>query len=177
MRAGFGGPLPSPTLSKSTYTEVNMPAHKTMSDRQRFFKNIKIGKDGCWEWQLSRNHGGYGQFVVGSRMDKSARYVLAHRWAYEEFVCEMDPSLQTDHLCRNRACVNPSHLEAVTNQENVDRGLKAKQSKCKYGHPMSGDNLYIRPDGVRRACKECKRRHVNKWYRLNGRAKRRQKSA
>jgi hypothetical protein len=166
IRAEFGMPS-EPDPDQSTYVEADM-AKRAIADRERFFRSFRSGKDGCWEWQLSKNQFGYGQFVVGSRFDNSARHVGAHRWAYEQFVCKVGPGLQIDHLCRNRACVNPSHLELVTPQENTDRGLKAKRAECKYGHPMSGDNLYIQPNNGRRACKICKRLAVNKWYRTGG---------
>jgi len=63
--------------------------------------------------------------------------------------------MDLDHLCRNTKCVNPEHLEIVTRQVNIDRGYGCKREFCKRGHPFSGENLYIRPDGKGRGCKAC----------------------
>ena len=89
---------------------------------------------------------------------------------------EVPKGLQLDHLCRVRDCVNPYHLEAVTQQENILRGESAsakhaRKTHCINGHPLSGDNLYLRPDrGDRagRACRECQRiRNKAREERLN----------
>lgn len=62
--------------------------------------------------------------------------MVAHRFAYERFVGTIPAGLQIDHLCRTRLCVNPAHLEPVTNRENVLRGLAATRTHCAKGHPV-----------------------------------------
>lgn len=80
---------------------------------------IKVTKDGCWIWEGHRNHGGYG--IVR----RHGQLMLAHRWVYERLVGPIGP-LVVDHLCRTPSCVNPEHLEAVTDAVNVRRGAGAK---------------------------------------------------
>lgn len=91
-------------------------------------KDLIIQAD-CWEWQGSLNGNGYGQMYIGSRTDGSRRNTMAHRVSYETFVGEIPEGLVIDHLCRNKRCVNPAHLEAVTNKVNSqDRAIYSKRA-------------------------------------------------
>lgn len=114
----------------------------------------------CWIWLRSRTLAGYGQWTAG---------VLAHRVMYEALVGPIPDGLTLDHLCRNRACCNPGHLEPVTMAENLLRGVgptatNARKTKCVKGHPLSGDNLYRDPRG-RRQCRSCRREANREWDR------------
>ncbi|WP_420886671.1 HNH endonuclease signature motif containing protein [Brachybacterium muris] len=125
----------------------------------RFWEKVSLIESGCWEWTASLTAGGYGQYYP--RKDQPRR---AHRVAYEALVGAVPSGLQLDHLCRNRACCNPSHVEPVTSRENTMRGENfaakhAAATHCPHGHPYSGDNLRIRPCG-RRACRACHRRRA-----------------
>lgn len=121
--------------------------------------NRSIDVDGCWIYTGSKSEG-YG------RIRYEGRNVPAHRLSYEFIVGEIPEGLMLDHLCRNRACINPDHLEPVTNKENILRGvgtgaINAKKTHCLRGHELSGKNISIRTTrGLRwRACLACERYH------------------
>lgn len=121
-----------------------------------FFRHVtEDAETGCWNFSPA-THNRYGQFTV------EGRNWPAHRWLYFRMVAELPDSLDLDHLCRNRACVNPEHLDPVTETVNIRRGISpaaenARKTHCKWGHPLSGENLYMTPEG-RRQCRICRSR-------------------
>ncbi len=129
----------------------------------RFMQKISIDpSNGCWNWTGCIGNTGYGQACIENGIRK-----YAHVLAYEIFIGPKPKGLDLDHLCRNRRCVNPSHLEPVTRRENLMRGntipaRKAAQTHCKRGHPLEGDNLYITSNGTR-SCRICKDANYKKW--------------
>lgn len=138
----------------------------SISDISRFFRKVlPQSSSGCWHWGADRTSKGYGRFSVGGRAGGPQR---AHRVAYEMLVGPITEGYVLDHvICRNPRCVNPAHLEPVTNEENLRRGrpsptaLNREKTHCRRGHPYDEGNTYFVTDrrtGTKgRGCKECNR--------------------
>ena len=115
-------------------------------------EKISIDERGCWNWTADRTERGYGQVKWKGRTRR------VHRVTYELLVGPLATGLTIDHLCRNRACANPAHLELVTNRTNVLRGVgvtaqNAAKTHCLKGHPLDGHNLIV--TGSHRRCRAC----------------------
>lgn len=116
---------------------------------------------GCWEWLQRRNDHGYGEVNLTNYAHISK---LVHVLTYTHLVGPIADDMELDHLCRNRACCNPAHLEQVTHLTNIDRGewrqkcaeYWASRTHCTNGHEYTRENTRIRTDG-RRCCRACKR--------------------
>lgn len=118
-----------------------------------------VTEDGCWLWRDGVGPDGYGRFRINKKL------ILAHRHFYESHHgTRIPPGMVIDHLCRRRHCVNPHHLQVVTPRENILRGngasaINARKTECIHGHPLSGDNLHIKPNGDRK-CRTCRLRDM-----------------
>ena len=128
---------------------------------ERFWAKVKKVDSGCWEWQAGLQGSGYGLFCPTHKQK-----VPAHRFAYELLRGSIPEGLKLDHLCRNRICVNPSHLEPVTLRENILRGvgpaaINGRKTHCLRGHPLTDENVYLYK-GMRH-CRICGRIRDNKW--------------
>jgi len=129
-----------------------MAAAKPLADRL-WARVERPSETDCWTWQGPKTNG-YGVIGLGGRGGATVR---THRVAYELLIGPIPDGLHLDHLCRNRACCNPAHLEPVPQSENNRRAGEAK-THCPYGHPLP-------PHGVkRRACKTCKSDYDRQHY-------------
>jgi hypothetical protein len=123
--------------------------------------------NGCWQWTGHRNKGGYGLMRGRDWRDVHQR---AHRLTYELLVGPIPEGLELDHLCRNRGCVNPAHLEPVSHRVNILRSpvappaVHAKKTHCVNGHPFDEENTYITKRGGR-CCRACGRASALRRYR------------
>lgn len=155
-----------PVIDTETFT--NQPIKFSINTKflKRIFSKIKVSTENfykgvpCWEWQGAKFKEGYAQLVHTRKTGKKT--ITVHRLMYESFVEPIDKNLVCDHLCRVRHCVNPAHIEPVTDKVNILRGQGlcaqyAKNTHCKHGHELSGDNLrlYEYRDRISRICKQC----------------------
>lgn len=121
----------------------------------RFLAKFTVAADGCWVWTAATVKG-YGHLRV------QGRDWYAHRFSYEQAVGPIPDGLQIDHLCQNKLCVNPDHLEPVTARENMLRGdtlaaENAAKAHCKNGHEFTPENTYVTPGTPWRSCRTCRR--------------------
>lgn len=151
--------LANPQLIRPSYADV-----LTEQQRAQFWARVeKGGSAGCWSWLGPLNHQGYGLFYVTRGGRRVAHRV--HRIAWELLRSLIPDGLTLDHLCRNRGCVNPDHLEPVTSRENVRRGIgptaiNRRKTHCPQGHAYTPENTRRkakRGDLVERFCRECQR--------------------
>ena len=126
-----------------------MTEKRTWTVEDRLAAYIRCTDDGCWEWTGARNQYGYG-----SMRGPNGATVSTHRFVWELHNGPIPAGLQLDHLCRNRACCNPCHLEPVTQQENIRRGRAAAKPTCRLGHLM---DIVVGARKERR-CSTCERR-------------------
>lgn len=124
-----------------------------------------VDEHGCWIWLGGVCEDGYGK--CGARAGQS----LAHRAFYAIIKGPIPAGMEIDHLCKNRLCVNPTHLEAVTHRENIRRGdyrsnhRNGRKTHCLRGHEFTPENIYTyTPRGMktRRKCRACNRANAAK---------------
>ena len=138
---------------------------------ERLISKVDWKSEGsCWDWLGTINEYGYPKISIENHPRR------AHRISYEAFIGPIPKGLDLDHLCRNRKCINPKHLEPVTRKENLNRSpitfwrggqttakIKKSRTHCKHGHEWSEENTYIHTYGWR-VCRECKKIQERKSY-------------
>lgn len=145
--------------------------HLIGNNEGRFLLKIERSIGGCWNWTAGLNEKGYGQFAVvneNGERESGTRYKnkRAHVWSYEHFVGPIPDGLIVRHICHNKSCVRPEHLEVGTHKDNAQDSLEAglhpqqKKTHCKWGHPYTEENTIRSIDSAtgnpRRNCKTCK---------------------
>lgn len=150
---------PSATLERLFRTPLVYPTIARRPRAERFWEKVEVNSHGCWFWTAHVSPSGYGRFSVDGRT------AYAHRVAYELAVGQIPVGLQIDHLCSNKRCVRPDHLEVVTNAENTRRAAvrrrevgvvhHGRQERCQRGHALTGENRYVAPCGQGH-CRKCK---------------------
>lgn len=134
---------------------------KRVPPEDRFHDKYAVNPTtGCWEWTAHINNRGYG--TIGHTIETGRTVSMyAHRLSYEMHIGPIPVGLVIDHLCSNRRCVNPEHLQAVTHRVNILRGAAPTiatfwSGRCKRGHDLTDPaSVYTRPDNGRKMCREC----------------------
>lgn len=127
---------------------------------ERFLNKISVSKINfynntpCWEWIGTKIVAGYGIIII------NCKHIRTHRFIYEYYYGEINLNLEIDHLCRNKICSNPNHLEQVTHKENSLRGIgptaiNSRKTHCKRGHEFTTQNTFIYKNNPRRGCRKC----------------------
>ncbi len=142
---------PHYTRNRRYGNPLTLRSGRGLPEEERFWMSVDATGP-CWLWTGARTKAGYGNF----RRSKGGPISTCHRYVWETLVGPLEPGIQLDHLCRVRHCVNPDHLEPVTNRVNVLRGMSPsavtyRTGFCRNGHDMT--DVYDYGNG--RACRPC----------------------
>ena len=128
------------------------PAGLTVKERLLFYSYVDRDT-GCWEWTSTKNQKGYPRMKIDKVM------CGAHRVSYEMFTGPLIDELEMDHICENRGCINPAHIQQISHGDNIRNGARWRHKKdnhCIHGHKYTEENTQIRADG-RKRCATCRR--------------------
>lgn len=176
-RSGHRGAFNTAAALSFAIMEDHMPTGKFIrgaSPLDHFMSHVEIQPNGCWWWMDSRNREGYGLFALAAGL-AGQKSTLAHRASYEHFIGPIPEGKGLDHTCHkkgecrggptchHRRCVNPLHLEPVTQSENTKRGhagevaaqIQRQKTHCPQGHEYTPENTGI--SKKKRRCRSCDR--------------------
>jgi len=153
--------------SRSVEAKVKVDPRTEVEEKLTKYSEVDA-KTGCWNWVGSLNGSGYGQLRMFGKT------WMTHSLSYEfHYNQPISFGMVIDHLCRNPACINPAHLEMITQHSHrlrtapfirgVRRRYKADDTHCKHGHAWTEENTYIAPSGSR-VCRECQKIGARKFY-------------
>jgi hypothetical protein len=152
-------------MPRTKATPLSFCEQRTVLLKRFEEKYIPVTESGCWLWIAALNDKGYGQLSTGKKVE------YAHRLSFEWFKGAIPYSMEIDHLCRVRCCVNPDHLEAVTRRQNQHRGigfagLNARKVACLNGHAFTPENTYYYriPSGRGRMCLACAKARRQRYH-------------
>ncbi len=155
-------------MGRHNKRKVNKMPQPDIAVLRRIWVKMGTPKE-CWPWLGSLNTDGYPTCMpVAQSRKRLGKVFYPHRLMFHWFKHPLPNDLTIDHLCKNRRCLNPDHMEAVTIAENVGRAVK--RAYCKRGHPQTAKNRYTAPGSGQTRCKPCIKVR-NKVTRSNKRAK------
>jgi hypothetical protein len=149
---------------------MDIRPHLVKSPIERFMALVKVNPGGCWDWQGSKSKDGYGQFILDGRRSVRRVRISPYRFMWEYCNGPMPEGLEPDHLCNNRKCCNPAHIEPVTHAENQRRSYirgrkrmrtRPRPTHCPYGHDYAVHGRVNSQNGI--ICVVCDRRRCAEY--------------
>lgn len=149
-------------LKERLKTYVRFPPSGLTKKETLLFHAVRNRKTGCWDWLGDMNQKGYGRLFYNGKKHS------AHRVSFEMFNGPISEDLEIDHVCENRKCVNPAHLQQITHRQNIRNGRLMKSRRipkthCPQGHPYQGDNVLWTRGGYQ-YCRQCRRDYDKRIY-------------
>lgn len=161
--------MPSIRGSNGTYI-----AHLTQIPPEKIFAQIQKTENGCWLWTGRIITYGYPIIFKPRTIDHKKSSILVHRWIYQQYKGQIPKGFDVHHVCNNKVCVNPNHLEALDRNTHLKKGnspstVNSKKTHCNRGHSL--DNAYIEKPNGKRHCIICRREYMRNYFKNHKRIK------